>query len=331
MILIITNKTDVHPNTVIKYLGDKNASVFRLNTEAFLTDYKIHWENINGVIDVFIENIHNRKSIKGSEITSVWERRPEKAADCNIEDQEMRSFCLGEATGFLQNLQHYLSDKFWLGHPLFDRLSDSKILQIKIANMIGLKTPNAIISNNYEMSLPFFNEHSYFAQKAIEASSFDYKGTDEYSVFWTKKIDSNYMLKFPRENFELTYNNIQEYIPKKFELRVTVVVDKVFTCKLETQHLEDDKGKIDFRQGYDYGLKYEVYQLPIDMEIKCIEYLKKMHLNFGCFDFLVTENDEYVFLECNSNGQWLWIEQETSLPISKAIGDSLINGYLKRW
>lgn len=326
MILILTNKTDVHPNSVIKYLGEKNAQVFRLNTESVLTDYKIHWENINGVIDVTIENIHTKKIIKGSEIKSVWERRPEKASECNIENQEIRSVCLNEATGFLQYLQHFFYDKFWLGHPLYDRLSDSKTLQIKTANEIGLKTPDTIISNDYEMSKSFFETHTELAQKHIEISSFNYEGTDEYSVFWTKKIQSSFLLNFPKENFELTFNNIQEYIPKKFELRVTVVVDRIFTCKLETQHLEEDKGKIDFRQGYDFDLKYEVYELPTSIGTKCIEYLKRMNLNFGCFDFLVTEKDEYIFLECNSNGQWLWVEMQTGLPISKAIGDYLIKG-----
>lgn len=36
-------------------------------------------------------------------------------------------------------------------------------------------------------------------------------------------------------------------------------------------------------------------------------------------------DDEYVFLEINSNGQWLWIEQLTGMPISKTIAETLAN------
>ena len=32
---------------------------------------------------------------------------------------------------------------------------------------------------------------------------------------------------------------------------------------------------------------------------------------------------EYFFLECNPNGQWLWVELETDLPISRAIAEFL--------
>ena len=36
-----------------------------------------------------------------------------------------------------------------------------------------------------------------------------------------------------------------------------------------------------------------------------------------------TPSGEHVFLECNPNGQWLWIELATGMPISAAIADEL--------
>ena len=56
---------------------------------------------------------------------------------------------------------------------------------------------------------------------------------------------------------------------------------------------------------------------------KCREYLAHLGLNFGCFDFIVTPSGDYVFLECNPNGQWLWVEDATGLKISEAIADFL--------
>jgi hypothetical protein len=71
-------------------------------------------------------------------------------------------------------------------------------------------------------------------------------------------------------------------------------------------HLATDPKKI--RTVKSLADLHKIYALAISYTItnkdtyktKCIEYLKRMHLNFGCFDFLVTENDEYVFLECTS-------------------------------
>jgi hypothetical protein len=41
---------------------------------------------------------------------------------------------------------------------------------------------------------------------------------------------------------------------------------------------------------------------------------------------VLTPDERYVFLEINPNGQYLWIEQMTALPISDAICDLLMAG-----
>jgi hypothetical protein len=66
-----------------------------------------------------------------------------------------------------------------------------------------------------------------------------------------------------------------------------------------------DDGRIERRQG------------------KPVGGLEAMDLRYGSFDFAVTSNDDYVFLECNSGGQFGWIEANTGLPITHALADLL--------
>ena len=40
---------------------------------------------------------------------------------------------------------------------------------------------------------------------------------------------------------------------------------------------------------------------------------------------IVTPDGRYVFLEINPNGQWLWIQDETGLPIADALCTTLMN------
>ena len=47
-------------------------------------------------------------------------------------------------------------------------------------------------------------------------------------------------------------------------------------------------------------------------------------LLYGAYDLIVTPDGQYVFLEVNSVGQWLWLERATGLPISEALGKLLI-------
>ena len=82
-------------------------------------------------------------------------------------------------------------------------------------------------------------------------------------------------------------------------------------------------GKIDWRQGYEHDLKHEIVEIQEHVADFCRQFLKRMKLNFGCFDFIVTPDDKYVFLECNPNGQWLWIEIVTEFDISRVIAENL--------
>jgi glutathione synthase/RimK-type ligase-like ATP-grasp enzyme len=47
-------------------------------------------------------------------------------------------------------------------------------------------------------------------------------------------------------------------------------------------------------------------------------------INFGCFDIIKSTKGEYVFLECNPNGQWLWIEKIIKIGIARALAHMLL-------
>jgi len=57
-----------------------------------------------------------------------------------------------------------------------------------------------------------------------------------------------------------------------------------------------------------------------------VRVVEALGLCFGAIDLIVTPDDDHVFLEVNPNGQWLWIEELTGLPISHAIADLLMEG-----
>ena len=171
----------------------------------------------------------------------------------------------------------------------------------------------------------FADQYEEVILKSIESDNIWNDTEGEEYVFYAQKVSSASLHDVPEEAFTQTVSYVQNYVSKAYELRITVVGRRVFACKIDSQCLDEDKGKTDWRQGYDYGLKHEIYNVPQDIANKCIRFLKLMHLNFGAFDFIVTPSGEYVFLECNPNGQWLWVELETGMKISEAIADFLLN------
>jgi hypothetical protein len=325
VILVITNKEDAHPTPVIEYLNERQIPVFRLNTESLLSDYRFHWWCSDKEHDFYICNIKNGLELWGHEITAVWERRPAAPAELFIENRpEINKHNLEEARGFLAFLYYYLKDTFSIGSIVYDRVSASKMLQLKTAKELGMKVPDTCFANRKEDIVRFAEKFEYVVLKSIENDNV-WLGDEYEYVFYAQKVKSSDLPEQPDEMFSQTASFVQNYIEKQFELRITVVDKTVFACKIDSQTLDDDKGKIDWRQGYEHGLKHTVFDLPEPVSNFCIKYLEAMNLHFGCFDMIVTPENEYVFLECNPNGQWLWIELETGMKISEAIANALNN------
>lgn len=326
MILVVTNKEDGHPTPVISYLTACSVPVFRLNTESLLTDYHFRWWCNKGRCDFWIKNLKNALEIYGHDVTAVWERRPVLPTELPLEgNEEINKHNLTEASGFLSFLLHYINGCFSIGDHLYDRSADSKMLQLEIAGKWGMNVPDTCFSNRKEDILSFANKYEEVTLKSVENDNI--RVNDELEcVLYTRKVKSALLKELPEEAFSQTVNFVQNYIEKQFELRVTVVGNECFACKLDSQVLGEEQGKIDWRQGYDYGLKHNKYDLPNDITVFCRKFLRQLHLNFGCFDFIVTPKGEYVFLECNPNGQWLWIEMQTGMKISEAIAQCLMKG-----
>lgn len=324
MVLIFTNKEDSHPNFVIEHLADAGVPVFRLNTEALLTDYEFSWWADASACDFVIRCKASGLTVRGSEVTAVWDRRPEKPAELPVQNTALiNKHNLDEAFGFLYFIRYYLKDIPSIGSIANDRPASSKMLQLRYALDVGFKIPDTCFTNIKAAVTEHLADDRDYVLKPIESDNVWDEAADSQWVFFAARTSAQNLREAPDEAYSQTVTFLQEYVDKAFELRVTVVGDRTFACRIDSQAQQDDTGKIDWRQGYGHGIRWSVFSLPEDISRKCFAYLRRMGLNFGCFDFIVTPSGEYVFLECNPNGQWLWVELETGLPISQAIAEFL--------
>ena len=220
----------------------------------------------------------------------------------------------------------------YLGHHYLDRVFENKLKQISLAYNISrslpfknlIKIPETIVTNDFDKLKSFVNSSKaeHFAIKPISADSIQLDELNEMP-FMSSKVDRDVILDFTQAHLDTAPSFIQAYIEKDYELRVTVIGSKALTCKIDSQKLKVGCGREDWRQGYDHNLGYQWIDTPVVIQEFCFEYLRKTGLNFGCFDFIMNLEGCYYFLECNPNGQWMWLENETQIPISDAIANYL--------
>jgi glutathione synthase/RimK-type ligase-like ATP-grasp enzyme len=116
----------------------------------------------------------------------------------------------------------------------------------------------------------------------------------------------------------------QEYVPKKVELRVTVIGDELFVAEIGSQ--ERAEALVDWR-GDVADIPFRVAELPPPVAEKCLALVRGYGLNFSAMDLIVTPDDRYVFLENNPNGQFIFVEHKLpELAMTDALAACLIRG-----
>lgn len=320
MILLITNKDDVTVDFIVKELQKRSIVYYRLNTEDIPNRISIKLD-INK--DDF--KLHDRikdKTICLSKIEAIYYRRPcinDFEYIPNLTNQEKR-YLEVEMTFLLEGIYKILKDRYWLNNVYDIREAENKLYQLQLAKLIGFNIPISLISNLHDDISKLCKGNDYNCIiKPIKSGNM--KDTKNPKAIFTTLVNETMVCDKQRvESFPLF---MQTNINKKFDLRCTVVDDMVFAAEIHSQ--TNDDTKIDWRKG-EQRLEHKVHNLPNDIKSKCIKLTKKLNLNYSAIDLIVDENNNYIFLEINPNGQWAWIEKRLNLPISQKIVDTLIKG-----
>lgn len=303
MILIITHRTDYTADFVVHKLNRRNLPYIRFNCEDILSyDYTIKF------------NSNFDYSILGqTTFQSVWFRRTKLPPLDGLTGSD-RIYILNEIDSFIKNVFSIIEAQ-WLSNPYSVYEAENKLLQLKFAQSIGFLIPPTIVSNSKEEIRAFYHEHGgNIIVKPLAQTRIEKK--DSISFIFTNKISPINIETL--EQYDLTPCIFQKCIDKQYEIRVTVVGEMVFAASVASQ--SDNETSIDWRRK---KLKFQNTELPKEIEKLCVQLVSAMNLRFGAIDIIKTPDNDFVFLEINPNGQWVWIENDTGLKISEAIINEL--------
>jgi glutathione synthase/RimK-type ligase-like ATP-grasp enzyme len=326
--LVVAARGDVHADVVARLLRQRGHDPGFLHQEDMLRSASLtvqrdgaHW---SGSLDTGTDVI----SLRDTRV--VWWRRQVSYHAPLAPPPGGERFARASTRAAMDGLWRTLGrdpDVYWMSDPFRIKAAANKIGQLHRAIQLGFSVPRTVVTSDPGKVREFYEECSgRIVYKSVsdgivtDIGALGPHNKSAVPFLFTSVVGEQELAGI--ESVRTTPCLFQEMIPKDRELRVTVFEDQVFTCALYSQ--DDERSRIDWRHK-NAEFRYAAETLPGELAKRCVELTRGYGLNFAAFDFIVTPDGDYVFLEMNPNGQWLFAQLKVpELTMAQALTDILI-------
>jgi hypothetical protein len=300
VILMLASAQDVHARHVLAALQRRNAPAELADCGEFGNGARLNYP-IGGSPTI---TTGSGKRIDFGAVTSVWYRRPRLAQTSKVvRDPATRRFCREEWANTLDGM--FLNSPARFVNPLLAEFAAVKPRQLHVAARVGLLTPDTIITSDPAAADEFIARHAgHVIHKALTAPPERLLDTRAWSETDRPALP----------HLALAPTIFQETISGPADIRATVIGDEVFAARIDTAA---SRAGIDSRMDLD--AKFERHQLPAALLDQIRAFMREMQLVYGTIDLKVRDDGEYVFLEVNPQGQFLYVEILTGQPLTDAL------------
>jgi len=308
-VLIISNSSDLHADLMAPLLAARGMQSFRIDLDRFPRDYQLSQCFLNGSLRAQLRHLPSGVQVDLEHVGAVWNRKSGEFAfpSDDLAPQEL-AYARQESEQALFGLL-YTIDCFWVSHPTALRGACWKGEQLQRAICHGFRVPASIVTNDPGAARAFLGAlpgPGIFKSMSSPLLAADKVADGERIVNGLATTLVTQELFNCLDAVGELACHFQEYIPKQYELRVTVIGESVFAARIDSQ--DDARTQVDCRD-MSADVRYSAVQLPEDLERRCRTFVRSYGLAFSALDLIVTPEGEYVFLENNPCGQFLFIEQ----------------------
>lgn len=318
MILIISEASDWSTVDVIRWLNYMNVPWARINME---DDVVLGELDINNESFTLILNDGTR--VQYSDITAVWYRRGNirfpMQIHLNLEPVEesyksdINTFLLAEANIIYEYIYQQLRKKRCIGS--FEKRRVNKLIVLHHAKSLGINIPNTKVITEQSDTTKIQGD-KYITKAINEVLS---TSVNEAAVITYTKILSELS---NRKSFFPSL--IQNKIEKEADIRSFYIKGKFYSMAIMSQN--NHQTEIDFRKYDNQKPNRKVpFKLPEGLESKLDMLMKKIGLETGSIDLILTPTGEFYFLEVNPVGQFGMTSIPCNYNLEKLVATHLMN------
>jgi hypothetical protein len=310
VILVVSHPEDAHAGPVIDEVRRQGAACTLLDLASVPRQARLSFSagrRTNGAAFTGLDG----QRLEAAEIGSVWWRRPRPY----VLDEALSPAHAGYATvqvhAALSGIWASLHAE-WMNEPWADERASHKPAQLAAAEAAGLEVPPTLISCVPEDARAFLLEMGDrpVIQKPLRPTEASWRPTRFVTPADLDRLD----------DLRLAPAILQAYVPGT-DVRVTAVAGRLFATAIDARETGSPQ---DFRPVYAQS-RVSACRLPAEVERGVQALLVALGLSYAAIDFRRTDDGRYLFLEANPAGQWLFLEDRTGQPITRAVADALVD------
>lgn len=299
-VLVVTTPEDLGADLVIRQIQERGVNVHRVDPTDLARPGVLR---VTGTSDGeplrFVIEDEHRRTLSQSVMSVFW-WHPGRPG--GWEQQESRTI--------LEEFLYGLGDVLWVNHPHRAQAARPGPRQLKVASSLGMRTPPALYTNDPEQAAVFAAEHGgEVVCKTLTAHP---------SRFVQARTVTAGEIREAANHVRQSLCCFQQRVDKVHDVRLTVVGDRMFPCKITAG------GALDWRAVPEGELTFEATGAGRPLAQKVGRLMQELGLEYAALDFAVGRDGTWWFLEANPAGQFGFVETSTGMVISRAISDHLV-------
>jgi hypothetical protein len=307
-IAIVTFHEDFHARLIKAYLNqNRSANCSLIFTDRIGGTNAISWSQDVNEEEATVRDAEGRP-VPLNTLDLIWWRRIKKRQRSSNAhtDEGKRAFIDSSCWSSLSGLLMTSFKGRWISDPIYTERAENKLLQLQVAKAAGFNVPKTLVSQDPRTIKRFYASCSegVIAKPLVTTSQ---------AAIFTKLLEKRH-LRLTNE-IQTCPTIFQEFIPGCIHLRVNRFGKDTHAFRIKT-------AEMDWRQDMNKAC-IEPVELDSRMKRQIGAVCRELRLAMGVFDFKLTPKGTPVWLEVNPQGQFLFLEGMTGVPLGSHFAEFL--------
>ena len=309
MILVVSHPEDAHAGPVIEEVERHGVRCALLDLATLPRKVGLSFSAGRRTNGATFTGLDGRR-LEASEIGAVWWRRPRPYVLDEALSPAYATYATVQVHAALSGAWGSLTAG-WMNEPWADERASHKPAQLAAAEAAGLAVPPTLVSCVPDDARAFLLEMGDrpVIQKPLRPTEASWRPTRFVTPADLDRLD----------DLRLAPAILQAYVPGT-DVRVTAVAGRLFATAIDARETGSPQ---DFRPVYAQS-RVSACRLPAEVESGVLALLAALGLSYAAIDFRRTDDGRHLFLESNPAGQWLFLEDRTGQPITRAVAEALV-------